>query len=314
MSKTDVAIVIANYNGRGLLEVYFPSVLKAAEKAGARVVVIDDASTDDGVAWLRKNAPAATVIEAAQNRGFLENCNRGVKSTPCDIVILLNTDVGVEENFIAPLIRHFREADDVFAVSPRIHNLAKGGLDSGLNHFYFEHGLLRVSYPGLAGAPVPDHAVPIGYACGGAAAVDWKKFMELGGFDPVFRPNLTEDTDLSYRAWKRGWRVLYEPESEVVHQHQATRAAMDTEARMRAQHSERQFWLVWKNVADPVLLFLHLANIPRIMAGHVRHRRWPELWGMARAPARLCECIRAREKNQAMTPDREIMWRNRPGQ
>ena len=53
-------------------------------------------------------------------------------------------------------------------------------------------------------------------------AVDRNKFVELGGFNRLFAPAYCEDVDLCFRAWRRGWRCIYEPDSDVWHRHQAT--------------------------------------------------------------------------------------------
>jgi GT2 family glycosyltransferase len=53
-------------------------------------------------------------------------------------------------------------------------------------------------------------------------AVDREKFIELGGFNRLFTPAYCEDVDLCFRAWRRGWRCIYEPNSVVWHRHQAT--------------------------------------------------------------------------------------------
>ncbi len=65
-------------------------------------------------------------------------------------------------------------------------------------------------------------AYPCAYPGGGSSAFDRAKFLELGGFDSLFHPFYYEDTDLGFRAWKRGWKVLYEPRSIVHHEHRGT--------------------------------------------------------------------------------------------
>ena len=62
-------------------------------------------------------------------------------------------------------------------------------------------------------------------ACGGAAAYRRTMFVELGGFDPLYRPGYYEDLDLSYRAWARGWTVVYEPRSRAFHKTSASMLA-----------------------------------------------------------------------------------------
>ena len=63
---------------------------------------------------------------------------------------------------------------------------------------------------------------PCFYGGGGSCAFDRRKFLELGGFDEILKPFYLEDTDLGYMAWKRGWKVLYQPASVVYHEHRGT--------------------------------------------------------------------------------------------
>ncbi len=313
MTAAPVTIILPNFNGRRLLEVYLPSVLSAARMAGAEVIVADDASTDDSREWLSNHAPEATVLASEQNLGFARNCNRALAAASGAIAVLLNTDVEVDPEFIAPLLRHFENAADLFAVSPRILNQAKGGRDEAVNYFYFQRGLLHCHYPCLSGAAPPAQAVPIGYASGGAAAVDRAKFLELGGFDPLFEPFYWEDIDLCYRAWKRGWRVLWEPQSRVRHQQQGTISRLASAPELRRIKAERQIWFNWKNLADPGLLLQHLALWPaRLLFYALKQDRRPELMAMLKAPARLGACLRSRRPNFARLTDREVLERSRP--
>src|SRR6266850_1764818 len=53
-------------------------------------------------------------------------------------------------------------------------------------------------------------------------AVDRRKFIELGGFNRLFYPAYGEDLDLGFRAWRRGWRCIFEPASVVYHRESAS--------------------------------------------------------------------------------------------
>jgi GT2 family glycosyltransferase len=64
--------------------------------------------------------------------------------------------------------------------------------------------------------------VNVFWAGGGACAVDRRRFQLLGGFDSLYHPFYVEDTDLSYQAWKRGWKSVLAPGSRVIHKHRGT--------------------------------------------------------------------------------------------
>ena len=98
-----VAIVILNWNGRSMMEQYLPSVLKFSRDE-AEVIIADNASTDDSVAWLKETYPHVRVIELAENYGFAEGYNRALKQVDSEYYVLLNSDVEVTHHWLTPLI------------------------------------------------------------------------------------------------------------------------------------------------------------------------------------------------------------------
>lgn len=311
----NISIIIPNYNGRKILEACLPSVIRAAGKAGAEVVVADDRSTDDCVSWLRENHPGVRVLDYQVNAGFVINCNRAINDVECDIFILLNNDVEVEEEFLAPLIGPFSESEDLFAVSPSMLCQGRDMKDEAVNYFEFEHGLIRIRFPCFDGSPPPSQSgSSIGYACGGAAAIDRRKFLELGGFAEIFEPVYFEDADLGYRAWKRGWRIVYEPESVVYHRHRATMGRLWSDWKTRRYATERHFWFTWHNLSDRAMIARHLLWLFRFPLSFIRHRDWPAFVGLFTAFSRLGRTLVDRRKHKALLSDREVMRRARPEQ
>ena len=91
--------------------------------------------------------------------------------------------------------------------------------ETGLTQSWWENGSLRVRHRDDPAIQVP---YPCAYGGGGSCAFDRRKFLELGGFDELLAPFYMEDTDIGYLAWKRGWKVLYQPHSVVYHEHRGT--------------------------------------------------------------------------------------------
>ena len=102
MHKPVVAVAILNYNGKKLLQQFLPSVLKHSQNAA--VYVIDNASTDDSLAFLEKEYPGVKVIVHRENYGFAQGYNAGIKQIGADYFVLLNSDVEVTGNWIEPVI------------------------------------------------------------------------------------------------------------------------------------------------------------------------------------------------------------------
>lgn len=104
------------------------------------------------------------------------------------------------------------------------------------------------------------------FACGGAAAIDRSMFEAIGGLDPLFAPFYWEDVDLSWRARKRGWRILHVPASCVHHEHSATIGARFDRDRVGAIYERNRLLFHWKNLSSGRLLARHaLWIVPRIV-------------------------------------------------
>jgi len=245
------SLVIPNWNGRDLLERFLPSWVAAiAGHPGSEIIVVDNGSTDGSAAWLettiRENYPPVRVIELPKNLGFGGGSNAGVRAAKNDIVVLLNSDMRVEPDFLAPLLAGFTD-DKVFAVSCQIFlaDPAKRREETGLTQGWWQDGSLRVSH---REDPAVDCLFPCFYGGGGSCAFDRRKFLELGGFDPLFHPFYLEDTDLGFLAWKRGWKVLYQPASVVHHEHRGTIGKRFAPAYIQSIVQKNFLLFCWKNI------------------------------------------------------------------
>ena len=121
MDILPVTIVIPNFNGEEILTPTLKSILKAsvAYKGEVEILLVDDASTDKSMELINNLFPEIKILQHDKNRGFSEAVGTGVKGATHSIIILLNSDVIPDINFISPLINWFNRSD-VFSVSPLI--------------------------------------------------------------------------------------------------------------------------------------------------------------------------------------------------
>ena len=248
-STAAASVVIPNWNGRDLLERYLPSVVQAcAGNPGNEIIVVDNGSPDGSAEFVRRNFPQVKLVALERNLGFGGGSNAGVLAAQNDIVVLLNSDMRVEPDFLAPLLAGFTD-ERVFAVSCQIRfaDPQKRREETGLTQGWWEEGGLRV------GHRVDDEirdAYPCFYGGGGSCAFDRRKFLELGAFDPLLAPFYLEDTDLGYQAWKRGWKVLYQPCSVVYHEHRGTIGKRYTPGQIDAVLKKNFILFTWKNIHE----------------------------------------------------------------
>lgn len=251
-------VVIPNWNGRDLLEKYLPSVLDAVSgNPDNEVIVVENGSTDGSADFLRRNFPEVRLLELERNLGFGGGSNAGIRAAKNDIVILLNSDMRVAPDFLQPLLEGFADSD-VFSVACQIFfsDPAKLREETGLTQAWWEDGCLRVRHriDGEIKA-----LYPCFYGGGGSTAYDRRKFLELGGFDSLLAPFYLEDTDLGYLAWKRGWKVLYQPASVVFHEHRGTIGKRFTDGQIQAVLKKNYILFCWKNIHEWRRLVSHFA-------------------------------------------------------
>ncbi len=248
MGTKAASIIIANWNGRNLLEQFLPSVLNALRDCD-EVIVVDNGSTDGSVEFLRENFPQVRLIRLPKNYGFSVANNIGVLAARNEVVVLLNNDMRPEEGFLEPLLSHFNDPT-VFAVGAKLLHPDGGSVDANRTRLVLSGGLFFFTgewdTERLLHCHTPEEQV---LAQGGGTAFDRAKFLELGGFDPIFSPVHAEDFDLCLRALFRGWRIIFEPRSIVWHL-----------GRQTTRHSPLKFWRL-ANAHWWLFNFLHAPSL-----------------------------------------------------
>jgi GT2 family glycosyltransferase len=215
--KKSVSVVLPNYNGKKLMEMYLPSVMTALKNAEIQyeVIIVDDCSKDDSVAFIQQHYPDVKLVVNSKNLGFAGTCNRGIKEAKMELTLLLNSDVQLSPDYFAAQWKYF-EQGDTFGVMGRIMSkdgdyiedaariLFYLGCRIKANRFYYNENAEEWAYTA--------------YLSGANALVDTAKLKELNGFDEIYSPFSSEDSDLSTRAWLLGWKCYYEHASVCYHQ------------------------------------------------------------------------------------------------
>jgi O-antigen biosynthesis protein len=300
-SKPSVSVVIPNFNGRKLLERHLPAVIKAV--LGAEIIVVDDASTDDSVAFLRQEYPNVRVLALPKNVRFARACNAGVEAAMGDVVILLNTDVVPEATFLSPLLTVF-EDDRVFAAGCKeVQTINHRRKESGRSGGRFTRGLVE------HWRTESQEGSDTFWAAGGSAAFRRSIWEELHGFDPLFTPAYEEDRDLCYRALKRGYTVAFVPESVVWHNHETTNMEALGRARITASSLKNHLLFVWKNITSLRLSLIHWAWLPyHLLVTGVKTKGlfwWGFCWALWYLPRTLS--LRSIEVQESRVTDEALL-------
>jgi GT2 family glycosyltransferase len=251
-----ISIIIPNYNGERLLRKNLNTLFKALKtfKKAWEIIIVDDGSTDNSVNFIRKFYPNVKLICLDKNRGFARASNEGVRQARYKIVYLLNTDVIVKSGFLDPIWEDFSQKD-IFAIGS-----IEGDFLDALPVIKFRWGIFWYRYQKFN----VNQKKPIltAFVNAGHSAYDKEKFLRLGGFDELYRPFYFEDLDICWRAWRYGWKSVYEPRSRVNHFHQSTIRRYYRPFQVQSIHWRNRFLFTWKNINLPNLWIKHLFFLP----------------------------------------------------
>ena len=261
-------LIVLNWDGKHLLEEFLPSVVEAVRRDGGdhEIMVVDNGSRDDSVAFLKARHPRVKVVEMGTNRRFTGGNNAGVQAAAGEVVVLLNNDMEVDPRFLRPLLDGFAD-ENVFAVTSQVffQDKSRRREETGATRSRWLRGFPEPYHdeipPGRAGT-----RQPVFWAGGGSSAFDRRKFLALGGLDTLYDPFYLEDLDLSYQAWKRGWKSLLAVDSLVVHKHRGTNRGKFGDNYVDNTIRKNQYLFVWKSITDPRWILQHFLFLPLTQA------------------------------------------------
>lgn len=300
----DVDVVMAAYGPEPALGVAVETVL-ASRGVAVHLVLVDNGCTSDALArW--KSHPQVTVTRPGANLGFAGGINHGAALGRSEILVVLNSDVTVEPDTLAKLGNVAAEPGVAIAAASVRQFARREVLNSAGNPLHIS----GMSWAGSHGQGADRHgrrrAAPI--ASGAAFAICRSSWVELGGFwDTYFTYH--EDTDLSLRAWQRGWRVEYVPDAVVEHDYDFGRNPR------KLSYVERNRLLLLATLFErrtlllltPVLLATEIAvSVWALRGGWFGHKLAGWRWLFRhRAEVRRRRAVLAGQRRRS---DRELSW------
>ena len=217
----NTAIVILNYNGRDYLEKFLPSVIQ--NSGNARIIIADNASTDDSVSWLKSTGWGIELIEISKNLGYSGGYNEALRQIDAEYFVLLNSDVEVTENWLLPILALFEEQPDISAIQPKLLSYREkdtfeyaGAAGGYLDKFGYPFCRGRIFNTFEKDHQQYDDNTLIFWASGACLAIRADDFLDAGMLDPDFFAHM-EEIDLCWRLQGQGKKVFYCGESTVYH-------------------------------------------------------------------------------------------------
>lgn len=262
-----IDVIIPNYNGFSLFEKNLPKVLHALSypKTEFSVIIVDDYSKLDDFQNLEKLVSNLKKTESIpikllrnhKNFGFSTTVNNGVKVSSADFVLLLNSDAVPQKNFLDPLIDDFLKEEKLFGVGCMDESVEGDTVVlRGRGEGSFKRGFL-VHRKGDV-----EKSTQTLWISGGSSLVRRELFEKVNGFDTIYNPFYWEDIDLSYRAQKTGYKILFDKRSRVTHIHNEGAIKRNfKKSEITKIVYRNQFIFVWKNM-DTKYLILHILWLP----------------------------------------------------
>lgn len=222
MTNPRVAVVILNFNTRNWLETLLPSVLQT-QYDNLEIIIADNASTDDSVAFLSKQYSQLRIIKLEKNYGFAGGYNECLKQVEADYFVLLNSDVEVTPNWVQPVIDLLENTPNAVACQPKIlaYNQKEQFEYAGAAGGYLD----TFAYPFCRGRIIDqteedkgqyNDAREVFWASGAAMFIRADKYRDVGGLDARFFAHM-EEIDLCWRLKNKGYKILVQPEAVVYH-------------------------------------------------------------------------------------------------
>lgn len=269
-----IDIIIPNYNGAALLPVCLDA-LRRQTRQDFQILVVDDASTDDSVALLRRHYPEVQILQLTRNSGLAKAINQAITKTHDEYVVLLNNDTEAESRWLAELVGALEQQPEyAFAASKlRLYDrrdmLHSAGDGYAINGVPFNRGVWEIDRGQY------DSSVDVFGPCAGAAAYRRAALEQLAIDGRVFDEDLfmyCEDVDLNIRARLAGYRTIFVPSAIVYHMLSATGGGA-----LASYYCGRNFILVWsKNMPAAAIskyFFAFFKQQLRITLDALRHIR-----------------------------------------
>jgi GT2 family glycosyltransferase len=272
-----VSVVTVNWNGRSHLEHLLPSLqgLGAGE-----ILLVDNASEDDSVAFVLRRYPSVRVLRNPVNRGFAQPNNLAARAAKGRYLAFINNDMRADPKWLNNALAHVE--GKVACVACRILDWEGEHIDfNGSSLQYLGYAVQRdIGAAAQEAAP----AKRVLFACGGAMVVDRQVFLDCGGFDEDFFA-VFEDVDFGWRLWLMGYEVAFAHDSVTFHRGHGTFQAHETE-KMRYLMHRNSLLTVLKNYEEKAVrrvlpLAVALAVRRAVLFSGVEKEEF-YLWGQSR--------------------------------
>lgn len=283
-----IAVVILNWNGADLLRQFLPSVIEYSPEA--TIYVADNASTDNSIEIVQEEFPTVKLIQNTSNFGFAKGYNKALKVVNEPILALVNSDIEVTQNWLAPILYQFESEINTAVIQPKILDYKKkthfeyaGAAGGFIDQYGFPFCRGRIFETIEEDKDQYNDSINIFWASGACFFIRNDIYRKLNGFDEDFFAH-QEEIDLCWRIKNEGFEIKYNGNSTVYHVGGATLKTGNPHKTFL--NFRNSLWMLTKNLPKNQLiktLFIRLsldgiAGIKFLLEGKPRH-----LWAVLKS-------------------------------
>jgi len=293
-----ISVVIPHYRGKEKIVTALSQNLPFLKDC--EVIVVNDYPHQSIRKEMASRFPSVVLIENKINLGFAGAASVGIRAAKNPFVMLLNDDVILHDDIPIKSVTHFEKNKELFAVSFR--QAEKNNIFVGRNRIVWKNGFFQHSAADSSQSGIN------GWAEGGAMLMDKEKYEKINGFDMLFSPFYWEDIDLSYRAWKAGYEILFDSNVTVEHHHESTISTHFKKSYIQTIAYRNQFITIWKNISDGKMLAEHTLFLLKNLVIYSLKGDFSFGKGFLLAVALLPTILQKKEKQKSMwrMNDRQI--------
>ncbi|MCD4785202.1 MAG: glycosyltransferase [Candidatus Eremiobacteraeota bacterium] len=212
----DFSIIITTHNGKENLEKNLPWLFNALNdysEGKTEVLLLINGSEDDTEEFIKKNYGDINIIKQDKVTGLCTLINEGMKNVKFPVAYIMEDDVQVTTGFMRPLL-YALSMEDFFSVVPAVRLRSRQDVITSIHLLHYKNGVVQIEEISDSKFPDPVYIPSVSFT---STMLKVDMFRDVGGFDPLFDPCYFGDLDLGYRAWKRGFRIVYCRDSLVYH-------------------------------------------------------------------------------------------------